>query len=137
MCICVYLYSLCAKSLQSYLTLYDPMNCSLPGSSVHRISQARILEWVAISSSSGSSQRSNPDLLCLLPWQAGSLPLAPPGKPIYTHTCIQKKINATVCLQLVGRFYFNFSLLATLDLYLYYIYNSKNYCGVFKITVYS
>ena len=35
--------------LQSCLTLCDPMDCSLPGSSVHGISQARILEWVAIS----------------------------------------------------------------------------------------
>ena len=34
---------------------YDPMNCSLPGSSVHRILQARILVWVAISFSRGSS----------------------------------------------------------------------------------
>ena len=34
---------------QSCLTLYDPMDCSLPGSSVHGILQARILEWVAIS----------------------------------------------------------------------------------------
>ena len=34
---------------------YDPMDCSLLGSSVHRILQARILEWVAISFSSGSS----------------------------------------------------------------------------------
>ena len=33
---------------QSCLTLRDPMDCSLPGSSVHRISQARVLEWVAI-----------------------------------------------------------------------------------------
>ena len=37
--------------VQSCLTLYDPMDYSLPGSSVHAISQARILEWVAISSS--------------------------------------------------------------------------------------
>ena len=37
-------------------TLYYPMDCSLPGSTVHGISQARILEWVAISSSRGSSQ---------------------------------------------------------------------------------
>ena len=37
-----------AKSLQSCLTLCDPMDCSQPGSSVHGISQARILEWVAI-----------------------------------------------------------------------------------------
>ena len=42
----------CAKSLQSCPTLCDPMDCSLPGSSVHKIFQARTLEWVAISSSS-------------------------------------------------------------------------------------
>ena len=36
-------------------TLCDPMDCSLPGSSVHGILQARILEWVAISFSGGSS----------------------------------------------------------------------------------
>ena len=39
-----------AKSLQSCPTLCDPMDYSLPGSSVHGILQARILEWVAISS---------------------------------------------------------------------------------------
>ena len=39
----------------SCLTLFDPMDCSPPGSSVHVISQARTLEWVAISSSRGSS----------------------------------------------------------------------------------
>ena len=33
---------------QSYLTLSDPMNCSLPGSSVRGIFQARVLEWGAI-----------------------------------------------------------------------------------------
>ena len=38
-----------AKSLQSYQTLCDPMDSSPPGSSAHRILQARILEWVAIS----------------------------------------------------------------------------------------
>ena len=41
---------------QSCPTLCDPMDCSLPGSSVHEIFQARILEWVAISFSRGSSQ---------------------------------------------------------------------------------
>ena len=44
-----------AKSLQSCLTLCDPMDCSPPGSSVHGILQTRILEWVAISFSKGSS----------------------------------------------------------------------------------
>ena len=37
-----------AKSLQSCLTLSNPMDCSLPGSSVHGIFQARVLEWGAI-----------------------------------------------------------------------------------------
>ena len=41
---------------QSYLTLYEPMDCSLPGFSVHRILQARILEWIAIPFSRGFSQ---------------------------------------------------------------------------------
>ena len=38
----------------------DPMDCSLPGSSIHGILQARILEWVAIPSSRGSSQPKDP-----------------------------------------------------------------------------
>ena len=41
---------------QSCLTLRDPMDCSPPGSSVHGILQARMLEWVALPSSRGSSQ---------------------------------------------------------------------------------
>ena len=40
---------------QPHLTLCDPMDCSLPGSSVHGFLQARILEWVAMPSSRGSS----------------------------------------------------------------------------------
>ena len=39
---------------QSCLAFWDTVNCSLPGSSVHGILQARILEWVAISFSRGS-----------------------------------------------------------------------------------
>ena len=41
---------------KSCLTLCDPVDCGPPGSSVHGISQARIQEWVAISSSRGSSR---------------------------------------------------------------------------------
>ena len=46
----------CVKSLQSCLTLCNPLDRSPPGSSVHGVSQARILEWVVISFSRGSSQ---------------------------------------------------------------------------------
>ena len=41
---------------QSCLTLCDPMDCTLKGSSVHGIFQALVLEWIAISFSRGSSQ---------------------------------------------------------------------------------
>ena len=55
------IFSTCvhAQALQSCLTLCDPMDCSLPGSSVHGVLQARILEWVAMPSSKGSSQPRN------------------------------------------------------------------------------
>ena len=52
MCVCV---CVCVLVAQSCLTLCDPMDCSLLGSSLHGIIQAGILEWVAISFSRGSS----------------------------------------------------------------------------------
>ena len=54
----------CAKSLQFGPTLCDRMDCSLPGSPVHGILQARIMVWVGILFSRGSSQPS----LCLGRW---------------------------------------------------------------------
>ena len=71
------------KSLQSCPPLCDPMNCSPPGSSFNGILQARILKWVAISFSRGSSwsQGSNPHHLHLLHWQGGSLPGIEPRSP--------------------------------------------------------
>ena len=44
------------KVTQSCLTLCDPMDCSVAGSSVHGIFQTRMLEWVAVAFSKGSSQ---------------------------------------------------------------------------------
>ena len=49
----------CAQALQSCPTLCDPMDCTLPGSSVLGILQARILEWVAMSFSRGPSRPRN------------------------------------------------------------------------------
>ena len=59
----------------------DPMDCSPPGSSVHGILQARILEWVAHFLLQGTflTQGSNPSLLH---WQADSLPLSHPRWPL-------------------------------------------------------
>ena len=60
---------------QSCLTLYDPMNCSLPGSSIHGIFQARISEWVTISF---SRDLPNPGIEPRSPaWRADSLSAEP------------------------------------------------------------
>ena len=66
------------EGAQAYPILCNPMDYSLPGSSIHGISQARILEWIAISFSKGSSQGSN---IHFLHWQADSLPLCHLGRP--------------------------------------------------------
>ena len=65
---------------QLCLILCDPMDCSLPGLSVHGVFLARILEWVAISFSWRSSQpRDQTHVSCL----AGRIFITqPPGKPI-------------------------------------------------------
>ena len=70
----------------SCLALCDPMDCSLPGSSVHKIFQARILEWVAFSSSRRSSQPGDQIHISYIShqWQEDSLPLTLPGKPLMT-----------------------------------------------------
>ena len=66
----------------SHVWLCDPMDCSPAGISVRGISQARILEWVAISYSRGSSgPGTNSHLLCILLWQVYSLPLSHLGSP--------------------------------------------------------
>ena len=69
---------------QSWSILRDPMNYRLPGSSVHRIFQARILKWVAISSSRGSSQsRDRTCVSCIgrqIPYHWGT------WEDQYTHT---------------------------------------------------
>ena len=59
------------------------MDCSLSGSCVHGILQARILEWVVEPSSMGSSRPREQTLISYvyLHWQVGFLPLASPGKP--------------------------------------------------------
>ena len=87
LCFSVYMCVLVAKSC---LTLCDPMDCGPPGSSVHGILQARILEWVAISFSRGSSQLR--DQIPRSPaLQADYLPSEPPGKPFIVATYLKIK----------------------------------------------
>ena len=71
----------------SYVRLWDPMDCSLPGSFVLVMLQARILEWVAVLSSRGSSQpRDQTHIYCIA---GGFFTTEPQGKSIicsYKHT---------------------------------------------------
>ena len=80
------LYERMSEVAQLCPTLYDPMDCSLPGSAVHGILQARILKWVAISFS----------------LQAESLPLSHQGSPVqfivYSISyCLQFIVFADFC----------------------------------------
>ena len=78
---------------QSCPTLCDSMDRSPPGCSVHGIVQVRTQEQVDISSSRGSTQGSNPHLLCLLHQQVYFLPLSYLGSPETTMTLTQKGLS--------------------------------------------
>ena len=65
MCICACVYV--CRAVLSHFWLCDPMDCILPGSSVHGDFQARILEWVVMPSSRGSSQaRDQTQVSCIV-----------------------------------------------------------------------
>ena len=112
MCVCV---CVCVVA-QSCPTLCDPVDCSSPGSSVHGVLQARILQWVAVPSPGDlpNPRGIEPMSLCLLYWQASSLPLAPPGKPyIHVYMCM------CVCIYIYTHLHFDL-------LHLCYIYTHFN-----------
>ena len=82
---------------QSCLTLGGPLECS-PGSSVHGIFQARILEWVAISCSRVSSQPRDGTHISWSPaWQADSLSTEPSRKPMWS-SCLYFFSSASFCV---------------------------------------
>ena len=100
-CVCTRAHELscCAQSCP---TLCYPLDCSPPGSSVHGIFQARILEWLVISSSRGSNPRiktASPSSPVL---QADSLPLSHQGSHIYIHIHIY--IHKHICYAMLSHF---------------------------------
>ena len=96
--------ALAAKSLQVYPTLCNSMDCNLPGSSAHRVSQARIMDWVVIFLFQGIflTQESNQLLLQLLhsAQQVDSLLLSHWGS-VCTHTHTQSTINSNFSNQVM------------------------------------
>ena len=91
--------------IQSCPTLCDPVDCSPPGSSAHGDSPGKntgvgchtLLQGIFL------TQELNPCPLCLLHWQAGSLPLAPPGKPLSSLTRDQTCTPCIARRSLLGR----------------------------------
>ena len=83
-CVCVYVHTYVRLCMLSHLVMSNsvmsnPMDCSPPGSSVHGIFHARILEWVAVPFSRGSSQ--SRDRTHVSHIAGDSLPAEPQGKP--------------------------------------------------------
>ena len=88
-----------AKLLQSCPTLCDLIDHSWPGSSVCGILQARILEWVAISFSRGSSQPRNQTIEPRSPaLKADSYRLSYEGSPVYVWWDIYMFVVYSVCI---------------------------------------
>ena len=85
----------CCLVIKWCLTLCDPMNCSPPGSSVHGIPQAGILEWVASSFSRGASQIG--DHTCVSCTTGGFFTTEPPGKRLKCHQ-LSSKVKREVLL---------------------------------------
>ena len=84
-CVCV---CVCVCT-QLCLTLCNSIDCSSPGTSVHEMFLARILEWVAISYSGDLPDPAvKPTSLRLLPWQADSLLRVPPCYCLVTKSCL-------------------------------------------------
>ena len=93
-----------SHSVMSYSL--QPLDYNPPGSSVHGISQARILEWVAISFSRGYSWPRNGTLISHI---AGSTS-EPPGKPLYFFTLVQNLRQSTCSYKLIIFFFLSTNL---------------------------
>ena len=102
--ICIYICAVHTKSLQLCPTLCDPLDYSLPGSSVHGILQARVLEWVSVPSRGSSQSRDRTCIFCSSYIAGRFLTAEPLGKPhVYTFSPMNLN-NFHLCssLQSVG-----------------------------------
>ena len=106
------------KFAQSCPTLCDPIDCSLPGFSVHGIFQARVLDWFAISFSRGSSQSRDRTQVSFIVGSA--LPTEPLGNPPTLHKVIFNHPTQWQCLTSLN--FYTLSLLITLIECLFCLY---------------
>ena len=81
---------------QSCPTLCDHMNCSLPGSSIHEIFQARILEWIAISFSKRNYRKKESEVAQSCPTLCDPMDCSLPGSSI--HGILQARVLEWVAI---------------------------------------
>ena len=98
---CFYFHCCCCLVAQSYLTLYDPLDCGPPRSFVHEISQARILDWLDTSFSRGSAPpRDQTDISCI----AGRIfATEPPEHSFQVFLCFTVHNLSCPCMYLDGK----------------------------------
>ena len=116
-------YWCCALSLQPCATLCNPADCRPPGSSVHRVCQARILEWVAVPSSRWSSWPKDGTYFSWLSWR---VPKSHHGNYL-VHYCKKKKkcvflFNVLLLIRLIGFWYFFLSQYWSFNIYIKFPY---------------
>ena len=98
----IYYISCCCLVTKSCLTLCYPVDCSPPGSSVHGISQARVLEWVAIPFSKGSFQPRDQTLIsCLV---GRFFTTESPGKPITSLIRVKCKSSVKIKIKVAQKY---------------------------------
>ena len=85
-----YYFCVCSCSVASVICAFETRDCSPPGSSVHGILQARILEQVAMPSSPGSQPTVQTHVSYVSCIASGFLPTEPPGKPTICRTFLSK-----------------------------------------------
>ena len=117
-CVLITLFC-CCYSLSCVRLFCDPMDCSPPESFVHGIFQARILEWVVISFSRGSSWPR--DQICIFCITGRFFTSEPPGKPILT--------SLVFCLLYISGLedFFYFSISSTVYWKEYLFYHSQDF----------
>ena len=113
----------CVKSLQLCLTLCNSVNCSPPGSPVLGILQARILEWVAMSFSRGSSWPRD-QTVSPAP-QLDSLLLSHQESPCWLYKCINPLFWDSITIQIIIEYWTEFpKLYSRFSIVTYFIHSS-------------
>ena len=129
---------------QSYLILCDSMDYSLPGSSVHKILQARMLEWVASPFSRGSSQPKDQTQVFCIAVRFFTIWVTREAPPFFVNCSIN--VNHSLLLDclfssstswMIFSLFFQFLRQKLKSPYIIYFHNSINFCFIYFLGAYT